>query len=755
MKDKLSKSMFKLSQTIIKLRYWILALVILLTAFFGYYATKIQIDSDLLNSLPDSDPVAKLYNEIGDKYSGNRTAIIILETDNVFNTKVLEDVKQITDTLVNMEGVNSVTSLTNIIDIRSSEWGIEIGKLVDEYDLPDTPQELDSLKQRIFSKDMYHGVIVSDDSTATAIMASISQDADQQEVARQIRQKVEQMNIGEKVYFTGLPFLLNDTSKIILDDLLKLIPITALIIMLILFLGFRSWRGVLLPLITVGIAIVWTLGLITLTGHKLTIISDVIPVVLLALGSAYTIHVLNRINETKAENPRKALILALAYIIVPVFLAYITTAFGFVSFVFGAYLTSIREFGVFTAIGITFAFLLSVTFVPALIDVLGLHRKKSYTPGEARLVKNFLSPLGDKVMAHPKRVVWLWVIMTLVFATGIGEKERKVDMASYYKEGSPTRVAQDLVDQKFGGASPVYVVFDGDVQDPEFLRLMKQTEDYMKSASPYVSYTFSVADLVEQMNDAMGEGKKIPDDRAKIEQLWFLIEGEDVMSQLVSPDLDEAVIQARFATLDTKIGNDFSVMMQKYAKEHSTDKIKIRVTGLPNVYRQLDISLLRSQATSLALAIVLMLIIVSLTMWSLRCGYISLIPLVLTIIFSFGFMGWAHIPLDMATVLVASVTLGVGIDYAVHIISHYRTYMDEYGDIRKALHETIRVSGNAILINVFAVALGFLTLLFSALSPVKNFGLMMALTMFVSGFAAITLLPAVIVLLNGNRKKDK
>ncbi len=755
MEEKLSKLMLKISEAIIKLKLPIVILVTLITVFFAFEASKLQIDSNIINSLPDDDPSAKLYKDIGDKYQGNSAAMIILETDNVFQTKVLEDIRDITDSIQTIRGITSVMSLTNIIDIKSSEWGLEIGKLVDEYDLPQTQQQLDSLRNRVFEKDMYRGVIVSEDSTSTVIIANLANDADRDSVVEAIKNYIKIINPSEKVYYTGIPFMMRDVSDIIVNDLVTLLPITALIIIVILFFGFKSLRGVVMPLLTVLIAIIWTIGLMTMLGYKLTVISDVIPIILLALGSAYTIHVLNRINETEGKDRTKALIKALAYIIVPVFLAYITTAFGFLSFVFGAYLTMIRDFGIFTAIGITIAFLLSVTFTPAFISLVAMYKKdKAATskPQNSAIVTRFLKPLAQRVMQHPKRIVALWTVIALIFASGTFLIDRKVDMISYFKKDSQTYKSQKLVDDKLGGASPVYLVFKGDVQSPEFLQAMKDAENFMKQNSKYVSYTMSVADLVEQMNDAMGEGMKIPDSREKIEQLWFMLEGEDIMSQLVNYELTEAVVQARFATLDSKESRIFDEMMKKYVAEHSTENIQIQLTGMPNIYNKIDKSLINSQLSSLAIAIFLMLFIVSLTLWSFKDGLLSIIPLILTILISFGFMGITHIPLDIATVLVASVTLGVGIDYAVHIVSHYRNYFQSTQNVHKALEQTIAVSGNAIFINVLAVSGGFLVFIFSNLVPLNNFGIMMALSMVVSGFAAITLLPALIIL--WNKKKE-
>ena len=756
MKEKLNKTMLKLSNTIIKFRLPIVVLIMLITVFFGYQMKNIEIDTNIINSLPDSDPAAKLYKEIGDKYQSNSSGLVLLKTDNIFNIEVLNNVKAITDSIQTIRGVTSVTSLTNIIDIKSSDWGIEIGNLIDPYNMPTSQAQIDSLRDRVFEKDLYHGSIVSDDSTVTAIIFTLTPESDHDSITEAIKEHIENIAPKEKVYYTGVPFMMRDVKDIILNDLKTLLPITAIIIILLLYFGFRSFRGVVLPLVNVLISIIWTIGLMSLAGYKLTVVSDTIPGILLALGSAYTIHVLNRINkEEESTNKPKILVKSLAYIIVPVFLAFITTAFGFLSFVFGAYLTMIRDFGIFTAVGISFAFLLSVTFTPAVISMFSKNKKANNKESKERaLVTKFLRPMANRVMIHPKRIVSFWIIATIIFTIGIFSIQRKVDMASYFKENNPARQGQNLVDKKLGGSSPVFIIFKGDVQDPAFLEKMQETQEYMKNNSEYISYAMSVADLVAQMNDAMGEGEKIPDQRNKIEQLWMMIEGQDIMLQLVSPDLDEAIIQARFASLDTKDMEEFVEMMEIYLAKQQTNEIQIKQAGMPNIDIKINSSLLKSQVSSLSIAVLLMLLIVSLTMGSFKDGLMSIIPLIITIIISFGFMGFMNIPLDIATVLVASVTLGVGIDYAVHIISHYRNYYDESGNVKNAVEKAISVSGNAIFINVLAVALGFLVFVFSQLTPLNNFGLIMALSMFVSGFAAITMLPALIILFNKNKNEE-
>ncbi len=750
--------MNKLAKGIVKLRWLIIIAVVGLTTFFSFQLKELTINSDIISSLPDHDPVAKLYKDVGTKYGGNSMGMIVLETDNIFTTEVLEHVKQITDSLKIMDGISTVTSLTDIIDIKGEEWGIEIGKLIDEYDLPDTQQELDSLKEYVYSKDMYKGSIVSDDGTATLVMFTMLDDADKQAVAKDVKDKIDALNLPEKLYYGGLPMMMNDISDLIMADLIWLLPIVFLLIAFILFLSFRTFRGVFMPMLTAGISVVWTLGLMDLLGYELTMISNNIPIILLAVGSAYTIHVLNRINQTYDKNREKAIVKAMAYIIVPVILAAVTTAIGFVSFVFGAYLTMIRDFGIFTSIGTLFALLISIFFVPAVISAFSMYRKNIKEKNtELDSVKtNFLSdkilhPLVKLLFEHPKYTLIAWGFLILLSTGGMFLITTSVNMQEYFKKDNPTRISEDIMQKKFGGSQPVFVLFKGNMQSPEVLKMMIKTQDYMEQ-SPDISTTQSVADLIEEMNDVMGEGKRIPDQQDKIEQLWFLLDGQDIMPQLVTDDLDEGIIQSKFASSDSKAMDDFVEYMDKFIKENTSDVCKIEVTGMPSVYVRMNESLLSSQESSLAIAILMVLIIVGLMLKSFSKGVYATIPIIATIAILFGFMGFAGISLDIATVLVASIALGIGIDYSIHVITHFNHSFKETGDINKSLEDTIMISGKAIVINVVSVAAGFLVLIFSQMVPLQNFGLLVALSMVGSGLGALTLLPVILILTSRKKK---
>jgi hypothetical protein len=746
--------MEKMIKTILKLRWIIILLVLGLTLFLGYQIPGIRINSDVISSLPDTDPDAVLLKKIGAKFGGNKTGMIILECDNIYTREVLEHISQITTSVQEIEGVSSVTSLTSIMDIKEGEGGMEIGKLVDEYDLPDSPEELRLLKARVLSKDMYKGSIVSEDGTSAIILFSLNDDADIQLMAKAVTEKTEALRLPEHIYYAGSPMMISSIAHLISADLTRLLPIAFIVIALILFLGFRSFRGVIIPLLIAVLSIIWVIGIMALAGSEMSMVSNNIPIVLLAVGTAYSIHVLNRIDSVK-ENLNKSITIGLISVFIPVILAALTTITGFVSFIFGSYLTMIRDFGMYTALGTFIALVLSLFFVPALLSAFSWEnkRKNVHSPetGRSLLSEYFLNPLQNLLLSNTKSILIIWVILSLIGIGGIFLIQRNVDIRNYFKKGNPTRVAEDIMSKEFGGTKPVFVLFKGDIQSPEVLNTMLKTEEYMKK-SPGVFSTQSVADLILEINAALGEGRKIPDEKDKIEQLWFLLEGNESMMKFVSEDLDEAIIISRFLSPENKDKIEFNNYMNKFIKENSTEACTIEITGMPFIDVTMDRSLINSQLGSLAIALLFVIIIVGAILRSFAAGIYAAIPIVSAILILFGFMGYTGIPLNIATVLVASIAMGIGIDYSIHVITHFNDSLHKGASIRQALNDTIVISGKAIIINVISVSAGFLILLFSEMVPLQYFGLLICLSMVGSGLSALTFLPVILIFANRERQ---
>lgn len=740
--------MEKVLTGVLKFRWMIILLVVAITAFLTLQIPRIKINSDVVSSLPDNDPDAALLKKIGAQFGGNRMGMIIVEADDIFTPEVLGHVRQITDSVRTIEGISSVSSLTNIMDIKTTEFGMEIGTLVDEYDLPDSPGELSLLKERALSKDMYRGSIISEDGTATIILFSLYDDADIRASANSVKAKVESLHLPEEIHYAGSPMLITAISRLIAADLARLLPIAFALIALVLLMGFRSARGVVLPLLTASLAILWVIGIMALTGGEMSMVSNNIPIVLLAVGTAYAIHVLNRIEQVK-DSLDQAIITALSYVMIPVILAALTTMTGFMSFIFGSYLTMIRDFGLFTALGTLIALLLSLFFVPAVISAFSWKSKiqpvEDQPPGKAFLVDHILIPLEKILFRHTKVVLMIWIGLTVVNAGGIFLIKRNVDISDYFKKNNPTRVAEDIMTRKFDGTKPVFVLFKGDIHSPELLNTMLRAEEYMRK-SPGVVATQSVANLILDLNEAMGEGRKIPDEQEKIEQLWFLLDGNESMRKFVSEETGEAVIISKFQTQDNQSKKAFRDYMNRFIAENSTEDCAISITGMPFIDVTMDRSLVYSQLGSLLIAVALVIILVGAIMRSLWAGLYATIPIVSAIMILFGVMGYTGIPLNIVTVLVASIAMGIGIDYAIHVITHFNDSLKKGANAQQALEGTIRISGKAIILNVISVSAGFLVLLFSEMVPLQYFGLLVMLSMVGSGISALTFLPVILVL---------
>ncbi|MFU8842473.1 MAG: efflux RND transporter permease subunit [Bacteroidales bacterium] len=746
--------MEKTFSIILKIRWIIVLTVVSITLFLGYQIPGIKINSDVISSLPDDDPDAVLLKKIGARFGGNRMGMIILTCDNVFDHEILNHVKKITDVLADIEGISSITSLTNIMDIKEDAYGMEIGKLVDEDELPESIDDLAILKERVMSKEMYKGVIVSEDAKATLILFSLVDEANIREVANEVKSRTDALHLPEQIYYAGSPMMITSISHLIATDLKRLLPVAFLLIALSLFIGFRTVKGLILPLLTATIAIIWVIGIMALLGYEMSMVSNNIPIVLLAIGTAYSIHVLNRIGQLRGDL-NKTIIIALSSVAIPVLLAALTTMTGFVSFIFGSYLSMIRDFGIFTALGTFIAVTLSLFFVPALISLFSWNNRTKKVPpndtGNSYYFDLVLNPLRGLLLNHTNKVLVIWIMLTMVSVWGVFLIKRNVDIRNYFRKDNPTRIAEDIMNEKFGGTKPIFVLFRGDIQSPELLQTMLLAEAHMKE-SPYVLNTQSIAELIVEMNAALGEGREIPDEKEKIEQLWFLFEGNETIRKFVSDDLDEAIIISKFLSPDNNAKKDFGVHMNSFIEEHSAGAFTIEVTGMPFIDITMDRSLINSQMSSLTIALMFVILIVGLFLRSLVAGIYAAIPIISGIIILFGMMGYTGIPLNIATVLVASIAMGIGIDYSIHVITHFNDAIEKGASVSAALEDMIGISGKAIIINVISVSVGFLVLLFSEMVPLQYFGLLIFLSMVGSGLSALTLLPVILILAHKRRK---
>ena len=251
--------------------------------------------------------------------------------------------------------------------------------------------------------------------------------------------------------------------------------------------------------------------------------------------------------------------------------------------------------------------------------------------------------------------------------------------------------------------------------------------------------------LMRELNEAMGEGNRIPNTQEKVQNLWFLLEGEPMMEQLCTPDRMQGQILATMQNANTKTYHQISRAVDQYAKAHSSATVRFEATGSPFIYSNFAHNLMWNLVLSLVLACALVYICMALLLQSFKGALVGFIPLLCTIVCIFGLMGYLGFTLNLATVLIAGVAVGVGVDYAIHFVTGYRRALAAGSYPRQAVVDTLLSSGRGILFNILAVAIGFLVLVFAVIIPLVEFGVVMAATMLIAGLAATVLLPAEIL----------
>ena len=953
--------MRKFANLVIKYRVVIIVLTIVLTGFLGYQLKNLKINSDILTYLPQDDPLVVLFNEVGNKFGGSSLAMVALETDNVFNYKTLNRVDEITERFKHMDGVSEVMSLTDILDIKKTEWGLEVGNLIDRRNIPEDPNELEKLMAYTLSKDMYRGSLVSEDGKITVIIARLVEDIDKIEAGKQMKEIVKETKGKEKIYYGGMPFQMIFLADIIKKDLSKLVPLVILLVMITLYFSFRSFRGVFLPLSTVLMSTVWALGIMSLMKIPLTIAADAIPVLLIAIGSAYGIHMLSKYNEdvrlgdTRIQGIKDAL----SEVGIPIFLAGITTLIGFLAFL-SSDLSLIRELGIFTAIGVMFAMLISVTFLPAVLSFLRVGKVKLNQKGvEDNLLTRLMDKLGRFVLRNEKLIIGIGIAIILASLVAIPRLQREVNMIDYFEKDSEIRQTEEMMEEKLGGSIPIQLLVKGDLKDPFVLKEMLKFEKYLEAQSN-VNDPQSIADLICEINGVMNDHYTIPETREGVANLWLFIEGNEVLNQLINNQATEGMIQAKLGTVSTGEVRILVDAIENYLKnELKTDLLKVKIslastdlaeklrreraeeillkmkwdikmrntefqisdtalieviiakmqggeekfddvsmkklerritdyfksdeadiqteevspqseriiakvvanvliqlktgeigkkeiisilksnipkksyagelealeytaesiiaiisdfrrwvkvnnlvqnlkpllpenlkddkdfledlrddcwevnenwlavesskyaglanpesrvrltaqqTGMPIIYMDIDRKIMRSQALSLSIALFLVFLLLSFQLRSLIGGLISISPIILTILINFILMAVLNIPLDIVTVMIGSVAVGIGIDYTIHFINRFKAEFGKSKSELEALDKTLETTGKAILINAISVMMGFLVLVLGSIVPMQRFGYLIAFTMITSALGAITFLPALILI---------
>jgi predicted RND superfamily exporter protein len=500
---------------------WVVTGVIaLVTVFFAIQLPRAEMDNDMEGFVPDDNETQIISENIKDLF-GEETGIFVgLERKygSVFDQAFLVRIRDFTDVVEQIAIVKEVTSILSMPYITADENSIFVTDLVDE-DFTGTPDEIAELKRRLASWDMYQGSTVSENFAATQIVVSLNvsmEDLEKPEVEadiKEIRVKAEEIFSGlATVYLTGEPVITSIANEYMRTDLGVLIPLVLVVVLGVLFFSFRRFTFVALPLLTVVISVIWTIGAMPLLGFKLTTLSIILPVILIAVGSAYGIHVVTHyLHDTKdkiftAGEHHELVFAVLRKVFKPVLLATLTTMAGFISFCF-TWLSPMRDFGYFSCFGTAVSFVIGVTLIPALLLIRGPRRQKTAKRSVEKKASRLDTILADilTVVAARKGIVLAITVVVVIYSVyGLTKLVVENSMIEFFRKDSSVSRSDRFIRDYFGCSTQVDVVVEADSTEtlfnPVVLSSLDNLSAYLTERVPYVGKVSGFTDMIKRMN---------------------------------------------------------------------------------------------------------------------------------------------------------------------------------------------------------------------------------------------------------------
>lgn len=733
------------------------ALTVLLVSFIP----RVRLDSSMETIFHADDPERHVYEAFKATFGEDEIMVVALKVPegDVFRKPVLEKIRRITraiEVLPDELGVDRVFSLANVDDVRATEDGFEVMKLVPGA-IPDDAAALERIRRQAFRNPLYVRNLVSPDGRAAAINVWLkNRPGDKyfkEALLQRIRAIVEPERGPEEIHYAGIPILTAYTSEYLRRDIATFVPLTILFIAVVLYANFRSVAGVLLPLTTVGLACIWMVGMIGLAGRTISIVSSAVPSLVLACGTAEVIHVMGEYFHQDPADPRR-LERTLRRIFAPVFIAGATTVAGF-----GAMLTydvpQIFDFGLYSAFGIFAEMLLSMFFVPA-----ALHYWKPRPPvltseeatGRFRAA---LLRLARFDLERPHVVLAGAAVSVGLGIWGCLLIRVDTDYASYFKRDSPPVRALLFMRENLSGERPINIVIrtrgddPGAALEPALLARVEALERRM-TAHPLVGATLSIAGYLRNFHRSMNDDdeafRKLPPSRGLGVQYLDLYGRPGELARYVSHDRTALNVIARSSIISSDEFLRFMDELRDFCRATFPADVEVTVTGSMYLLSRASIDVAKGQALSFGWADGIIFLFMLVLFRSVKVALLSLVPNVLPILWCYGLMGFAGIPLSTGTSVIAAMALGIVVDDTVHILARYQQNRARGIDVRDSILEVFAATGRPVILTGVTNFFGFLVLAFSSFAPLIHLGWLTALTMLTALSGDLIVMPALLVL---------
>ncbi|MGH7353488.1 MAG: MMPL family transporter [Candidatus Rokuibacteriota bacterium] len=731
------------------------AAVLAVTVLLGWQIPRLRIDDSAEGLTVVNDPARSVYELARKRFGSDNLTVVLVKADDVFAPAVLAVVRRLSDGLVRLPNVSRVESLTTVKNIRGEGDSLNTDLLIET--LPRTPEEVERIRRDALGTRVLVGNLVARDARATAITVYADPRADDPGFNHRFVGQVEALIARETkpgliIYQVGGPFIKTTYADYITRDQKTVVPLSILVLLGALLLSFRMLQGVVIPVITAIVSIVWALGLMVLFDLPLTILTGIIPSLLLAIGFTEDVHMIAAYHHhlERGQDKLSAIRSMLEEAALPILVTTGTTVVGFGSLV-TTDITMLIQFGWASSLGLTANFVVTMALLPPMLrwwKVPRRFRRAAFEDeSEHGMIPRLMERLAEFNLRYRVPILVVSGLLTVGSLIGWYTLRVNTDIVSFFPVSSPVRTRLEDLHRSMSGGLAFYIVVDtgreDGVKDPAVLRTIAGLQDFLASTGK-VDKSVSVADYVRKMNREMHGGdpawETIPDTRDQVAQYLLTLEGPE-LAKFLDFNAGAANIVVRH---DLTGSGDLSALLgqiQAWVARSVPANVSVKPTGEAILFNNASDFMAINELTSFVWTFIIIGLIHAVLFMSFKAGALSLIPNAVPILFNYGVMGLLGIPLNTSNALIATIAIGIAVDDTVHHMVTYSRQLNLHHDQKIAMLNTMRAQGRPIIYVSVALAAGFLALVFSSFVPTVHFGWLAATVMLLAMVTELVLTP--------------
>jgi predicted RND superfamily exporter protein len=766
----------KVAQFIIRFRLVLIVLIVLVTTVMGYFATKVEMSYDLARTVPADDP-EMIFLQTFKKQFGEDANIIAVgcKDSSIYTLQKFNRFRELNKQIKAIAGVNNVLSLPEIKIVRKDTaktrffldalFPKEVG----------TQQELDSLMGALRNQKFYMGQLVNEKNGATMMLISVQKEVMNSEKRIGLTNSLVAVgtaftkDTGIELRYAGLPFIRTIMATKVRQEMQVFLYLSALITGLIMFFFFRSVRAVLFSMIIIGIVVVWVMGTLALLGYKITLLSGLIPPVIVTIGITNAIYLLNKyhLEYNKRQNKEEAITAVVKKMGLATFLTNLTVAIGFLTLL-STDITLLREFGLVAGINIMVLFVVSLIMIPGVFSWLPEPKEKHLRHLNFKMLGKFLY-VNDITVHRYRPAIYLASAVLAVFSImGIMQLKSITFMVDDVPEQSNIRKDLKFFETNFSGIMPLEVEVNTGkrrgVLKIENLKKIEEFENFIDSI-PVVSRPISILSLVKASKQAFYNNDpnryELP---SKAEAVYILryMKGQNDNTGLLKSFVDSTFTRMRISMQIADIGSEKmdslvnKVIEPRMNKIFEGTNITTNVTGTTKLFIKGNKFLIANLQESLLLAFILITLSMAFLFANVRMILISLAPNLLALMITAGLMGYFGIHLKASTALIFSITFGISVDNSIRFLAKYRQeQLANNFFVPVSVSESIMETGKSIIYTSIVLFAGFIIFAFSSFGGTIALGILTSTTLVISMFTNLILLPALIMTFDKPKKLDQ